>query len=232
MSVESPRLRAGLPPGHVQVALGLCLFAQTDFDLWHVGVFYRDEADAPLHLLETQADQNLRDRVASDESDEFDRWAWVELPLDATDVNVLTNLCRAVRAASLKQTVRLAFKYLGGSFDPASGKYVAVAGENGLNCATCVLALCHGIGVDLVDEGSWQITDAMRREIDWFIDGLWKAREISHAPKVEAEKPCVVYHPLDLAAACYEGKRVDFARASSLREVIEAAYRELFAAVD
>ncbi len=72
----------------------------------------------------------------------------------------------------------------------------------------------------------------MTREIDWFIRGLWEAQELFHAPKVEAEKPCVVYHPLDLAAACYQGKRVDFATASSLRGAINAEYRGLFAGVD
>lgn len=233
MSSAGPRLRAGLPPASVQVALGLFLFVRSDFELWHVGVFYRDETGGLLRLLEMKADLQLIDRAACDENGEFDGWAWVELPLDAIKVSMLANLCRAVRRALSSQPwVRLAFAYFGGYFDPASGRLIPASGEIGLNCATCVLALCHGIGVDILDEGSWQITDAMTREIDWFIRGLWEAQELFHAPKVEAEKPCVVYHPLDLAAACYQGKRVDFATASSLRGAINAEYRGLFAGVD
>jgi len=230
-------LRAGLPADQGRfVALALSRFLPPEeFELWHVELLYREAASAPLRLLGMVGDECLR--VEDADAGALDRYAWVSLSLDGDDAQRLIALCRAVAVwlAGHEGSIRLAFLYRGGKFDPITGEHAPVEGEYGLYCSTFVLAMCKGVGVELLDRTTWTTTREMERDILWFLgqnrERLVERKDFDHLRRLSADRDCVVYHPLEVMAAAFESP-ISHGRAKELADELRAEYDALFPPVD
>ena len=173
----------------------------------------------------------MRDRrVEGEESGWLDRYAWIRLPLDDLQQRLLISLCRAVARSSANgaSPIRLAFVYDGGAFDAGTGCYIFAGKEYGLYCSTCVLALYRGIGVELLDRGTWTASPETASQIGQFVRDLYKRGEDLHARRVLNDQSAVVFHPLEIVAACAVGEPIEFARAREFTGRLHEEYDALF----
>lgn len=224
-------LRNDLPDAGPFLALAVSCTRAAPFDLWHIGVLYREGDGSPLRLLEMLGDQWLRAVDASrDDVGLTARYAWAPVHLSQTEQVQVFAQCALVEQWVLRHGagVRLGFRYNGGTFARTTGAWTGVAGEQGLYCATTVLALFRSVGIELLDRRAWPYDPAMDAWIDGFAEILRKAVELPRRAVVLAEKPCVVFHPRAVMGACLLGRvGVSAAEVAAIEPAIEARYWRL-----
>ena len=100
-------------------------------------------------------------------------------------------LCRRIdaRVQTGGQEVRFAIRHYLGRFDEATGAYVPAVQERGLTCATCVMAACRGVEVEIVDVASWPARPADQEWLDTVVKLLRKS-DPAHADAVAADGLC------------------------------------------
>ncbi len=226
-------LQRGVPPTQGPfLALALTRGHREPFDLWHVGVLYRVGDGDELRLVEMLGDQLCRDVMAlSADVGLLQRYAWAPLPLSLADTQDVIQLCRTAGTwiRSHGATMRLSFVYQGGSFDAATGALRSAAGESGLYCASAVLALFLGAAIDLLDRAGWPHTSEMDTWVEGFARMLAAAGEVGWCTRVLQQRPCVVFHPLDVMSVCLAGHiGVDAGTARGLSATVAAQYDGLF----
>lgn len=198
---------------------------------WHVGVVYADREQVMPRLLHLAWDHHLRDQPIDEEELGWERgFIWIEIPLLPEKVHALVHHCRKIaeRVQRQGQEVRYSIRYCLGSFDPETGKYMPGESEHGLTCATCVLAVCLGIGVELVAVDTWPPREEDAGWISRIVDALRKD-DPDHASKVERDGLCARFRPTEVIGACLEEPlKVPFARAMCLAEIIQNRHDELF----
>lgn len=213
------------------LALAVSCVRCLPFDLWHIGVLYRSSDGSPLRLLEMLGDQWLRDVDASgDEVGLTARYAWAVLPLPSGDATRALAHCAQVGqwVRRCGPAVRLGFFYDGGTFDEATGGWTPVTGEEGLYCASTVLSLFLGVGIELVDRARWPHRDEMDAWVDGFAERLRHDREMDRWRIVRGERGCVVFHPRALMGVCLAGRvGLSAEEATALEPEVEAQYWEL-----
>lgn len=229
---EAASLRGDLPEERGPLlALAVSCRRARPFDLWHIGVLYREAAGRPLRLLEMLGDQWLRDVDATGYDVGFTaRYAWAPLPLPGeVRAQVVAHAARVgswVRQRGGK--VRLGFAYAGETFDANSGALAHAACEAGLYCSSTALAVFRGAGVELLDRPTWTHAAEMDAWIDGFAEILRDRRELPRWQAVLQQKGRVVYHPRALMAACLAGRvGLTAAEAAALEPTVEAQYSRL-----
>lgn len=224
--------RGDVPGGVPRVAVGVSY--NRGSDQWHAVLVYCTGSGAPrcLHLA---GDFDLRDQALDDDRLGWPLWyGWVELQVPEETARAIAQVCRqaARRLRTDGQRVRYSIRHRLGRFDADTGSYVPAAGERGLTCATCVLALCRGANVELIDVPSWPARDD---------DGLWIERVVAslrrtdpaHAAAVASDGLCARFRPTEVAAAALgEALPVDFAQAVAGAEALRTRYDALFPATD
>ncbi len=230
-SAPTAKLRGDLPEDRAALlALAVTCRRAPGFDLWHVGVLYREGARRPLRLLEMLGDQLLRDVDATGYGAGFaSRYAWAPVPLAGdAQARALAHVSLVGRWVRQRGAgVRLGFAYGGETFDATSGAWAPAVRGRGLYCASTVLAVFLGAGVELVDRAAWPHAAVMDDWIEHFAEVLREARELDRRQFVLGEKGCghVVYHPRALMAVCLAGKvGLTAAEAAALEGAVETQY--------
>lgn len=232
MLPDQERICSGpLPERGARVAVGVRYFR--GYDQWHAGIAYRTDDGEAARWIHLENDLQLTD-VALDDDAVGWRWhyVWVEPVMTPEKAREIAQVCRRVArcVADEGQRVRYSVRHHLGRFDADTGRYMPAAGERGLTCATCVLALCRGGGFELVDIASWP----PREE-----DGPWIAsvvtrlgrRDAAHAANVASNGLCARFRPTEVAGACLAPTLpIAFAEAVKLAETLRARYDEHFPA--
>lgn len=227
------RIRSGaIPDERPFVAVAARLSRR--YSQWHAGLAYCDAEESTPRFLHLADDRELLDQPLDDERLGWDQgYLWIEIQAPLAKRRALAQLCRRVaeRVRVHGQAVRYAVRYHLGRFDPQTGAHVKAAGELGLTCATCVLAVCRGVELELVDIPTWPV----RPE-----DEAWFRRIVGHLQKADAEWAgavagdglCPRFRPNEVAGAALSpfGK-VPFAGALAAAELVDRRYYELFPAV-
>lgn len=222
-------LHHGAPPTSGSFVAVAVRYNRAD-DQWHVGVMYRGDSASTPRILHLAWDRLLLDQPIDHPRLAWERgYAWVELPISLEQCRVLTQVCRraARRIAEEGQRVRYSVRYALGRFNPETGEYLPQSPERGLTCATCVLALCVGAGVPLLDVHDWPPREDDRAWIEKIIRDLREDDPV-HADEVAADGLCARFRPTEVASACLASKLpVDFAQALALAVQLRAQYDAL-----
>lgn len=224
--------RGAVPSERPFVAVAVKLSRR--YGQWHAGLAYCDAEDPAPRFLHLAWDREIKDEPLDDEELGWDQsYLWIEIQAPLAKRRALAQLCRRIaeRVRVHGQTVRYAVRYHLGSFDPQTGAHVPAAGELGLTCATCVLAICRGVELELVDIPTWPV----RREDEaWFqrIVGYLQRADAEWARAVAEDGLCPRFRPNEVAGAALSpfGK-VPFAGALAVAELLDRRYEDLFPAV-
>lgn len=227
------RMRRGAPPNErpfVAVAVSL----SRRHDQWHAGLAYGDAEDAAPRFLHLAGHLDLLDQPLDDEELGWDQgYLWIEVQAPLEKRRALVQLCRRIaeRVGEQGQAVRYAVRHHLGKFDPQTGAYAPASGELGLTCATCVLAACRGVELELVDVSTWPERPEDEAWIERILEYL-RRRDPDWAKAVKADGLCPRFRPNEVAGASLSpfGK-VPFAGALSAAELVTRRYDELFPAI-
>ena len=233
MVPDVSRVRQGTVPGGApRVAVGVSY--NRGRDQWHAALVYGTEL-LPPRCLHLASDRDLRDVNLDDEDLGWPlRYAWVELRLPGETARAIAQLCRqaARRVRSRGQEVRYGIRHHLGRFDAETGAYLPAAGERGLTCATCVLALCRGAQVELVDIAAWPAREEDGPWIKRVVDSLRRS-DPTHAAAVESDGLCARFRPTEVAAAGLADRLpIDFPTAVRLSDALRERYDALFPVTD
>src|SRR4051812_15518518 len=114
----------------------------------HTGLLYRVEDSFSLFHLRWHCD--VADEVQADSG-----YASVVVPVLEERAEVTVQFVQLVSESCKKQQIPYAFRHMGATFD-RGGQLLFKQGERGLTCATFVLAVLRGAGIELLDHASWQ----------------------------------------------------------------------------
>jgi hypothetical protein len=229
MQVDGERVRRGALAA--SVALAVAVRYRRQYDLWHTGLVYRDET-GEARLMHLEWDRTLTDTALDDPSVGWDDYyAWVALEVPRESAHAIAQLCRRVAlCVAVDPHVRYSVRHHLGRFDEATGRYVPAAGERGLTCATCVLALCRGARVELLQIATWQPREEDRPWIERVVAYL-RLSDPAHAADVASDGLCARFRPTEVAGACLAPTLpVAFDDAVKLAETLRARYDEHFPA--
>ncbi len=199
-------------------------------DQWHAVMAWGFDGEAPrcLHLAD---DLDLREHALDDPRLGWSlHYAWVELPVEPEVMRVVAQACRqaARRVATHGQTVRYSIRHELGRFDPHTGEYKPAQGERGLTCATCVLALCRGAGLELLEVATWPTRLDDAQWIERVVAHLRK-KDPQHADAVAQDGLCARFRPTEVVGACLSTTLpAPFAHAVTCGEALRERYEDFF----
>lgn len=228
MPADPDRLRRRAPPARPFVAVAVSLDRRED--QWHAGLAYRTDAASAPRFLHLMWDRHLADQPLDHERLGWEgRYVWAEIPVLEETAQALAHQCRRVaqRLRTHGQAVRYSIRHHLGRFDAQTGEYLPHQGERGLTCATCVLAVCRGVDVELVDVASWPAREEDQAWIDRVVDGL-KSDDEEHARAVKADGLVARFRPPEVAGACLlPALKVGYSEAVEAAAVVGRRYEEL-----
>jgi hypothetical protein len=173
-------------------------------DQWHTGIAYADDELEVPRFLHLAGDKQLLDERLDDEGLGWEQgYVWIEVPVLPEKARALVQLCRSVsrRVETQGQEVRYAVRHYLGRFDAATGAYIHEPPEHGLTCATCVMAVCRGAEIELVDVTSWPVRPEDQRWLNTVVAWLRKS-DPAHAEAVASDGLCARFRPTEVAGAC------------------------------
>jgi hypothetical protein len=154
---------------------------------------------------------------------------WVRFPTHAAMAETLAARCRRIARSAESLKIAYALHYDGARLT-ADGALISGPDENGLSCATFVLAFFEGLNLPLLVRSTWPTRATDRSRHERLVRSLRATKDkfnISeeHIAKVELEIGCVRYRPEEVAAACgIVPKPVPFAQvthgADAIRHVL------------
>lgn len=201
---------------------------------WHAGLAYGDEQARVPRFLHLAWDRALLDQGLDDEELGWEQaYAWIELPVPSEKARALVQLCRriAARVQADGQQVRFAIRHVLGRFDATTGIYMPAARERGLTCATCVMAVCRGVEVELVDVASWPSRAEDQAWIDTVI-ALLRRTDPELADAIAEDGLCARFRPTEVTGACLVPPlKVLFVDAVQSAALVVQRYEALFPAV-
>lgn len=205
-------------------------------DQWHTGLVYRTQAGEAPRFLHLADDKKLLDQPLDHERLGWEHgYIWLKVPVPLEKARAIAQLCRRIaeRVKTDGQTVRYSIRHHLGRFD-LTGAYVPHQEERGLTCATCVMAVCRGAEVELVDVASWPVRNEDRAWIGRIVARLHLIGDADYAGAVEADGLVARFRPPEVAGACLlPPLRVPFQQAVYTAAVVVRRYDELLpAAVD
>jgi hypothetical protein len=224
-------VRHGLPPARKPFVAVAATLADRGHDQWHAGIAYGDEVDPMPRLLHLADDRKLLDQPLDDEDLGWEQgYVWIEVPVPVEKARALVQLCRAIadRVKAKGQEVRYSIRHHLGRFDPTTGAYVPDAPERGLTCATCVMAVCRGVEIELVDVATWPARPEDKAWIARIVAWL-RSKDSEHAAAVEKDGLCARFRPSEVAGACLvPSLKAPFTEAVKGAAVVVGRYHDLF----
>ena len=226
------RIRSGaVPDDRPFVAVAVSLSRRRN--QWHAGLVYCDAESSAPRLLHLAGDRELVDEPIDAESLGWDhRFLWMEVQAPMPKRRALAQICRRVgeRVIELGQVVRYAVRHYIGRFNQDTGAYEPGNGELGLTCATTVLAVCRGVGLELVDVAAWPSRDEDAAWIEGVVAYL-RGRDPTFATAVANDGLCPRFRPHEVAGASLSPTgKVPLAGALAAAELVVRRYDELFPA--
>jgi hypothetical protein len=173
----------------------------------HTGLLHRgDEPDASVELLHLAFHALL---VRSPLPDGDVHYVWVRMAVDEDRVEAVVALCRRIWERKRENPeIRFGVIYEGGKFRD-DGTLDLGGNAIGLTCATFVLAVLHGAGLDVVDFTGWPTRGDDVAWHDYIVRKLEEYRQrypdrvtLDHIRGVRAERGCSRLRPEEVAAAC------------------------------
>lgn len=127
---------------------------------FHAGVLFASKA-GPATLVHFATHQDLRDEVYNAGT----HGAYVYVRLELED-EYIAPACAYFRDVIEQNRGRLTYSafYAGGTFDSETGAHAPAPGELGMTCATFVVGLLLGAGIDLV---AWETWEARPEDVAW-----------------------------------------------------------------
>jgi hypothetical protein len=180
-------------------------------DGFHTGLIYCSKKDEPwmMHLA-----WHL---IYKHESLPANEYHWVRISYPLSRLKASVKYCEHI--SKRIKGIPYGNRYLGGQINE-KGKYIPSSEEeNGLTCATFILAILKGMGIQLIDIDSWQ---SRPNDVDfqnWIVSKMQKSSEITvkeeHIEKIK-EKHGIRYRAEEVTGAASlapENRPVKFSEA-------------------
>lgn len=177
------------------------LVGQSGENQLHCGIVYKfDEKFNAIHLAWHYL---LRNEICPTEN--LENYVWVKSNIHETRQNSIAAMCRRILRRQNEKKIPYGLLYTGGCFT-TDGVLSLSTEENGLTCATFVMAVFNSCGIQLIDIQSWDLRES---DSDWhnsIIATLMDTKErfgISdiHIENVSKELGCARFRPEEVAVS-------------------------------
>ena len=160
---------------------------------------------------------------------DFEEYIWIQSRIPNIRQNAIGAMCRRIIKRN-KSDIPYGLLYKGNSSFTQEGIFTIAEEENGLTCATFVLAVFSACGINLIDLSSWPNRKEDKIWHGHIINSLKRSSQSfnitdDHIKNVENEVGCARYKPEEVGvSSIFENLPVSFleieSKAVELRELL------------
>ena len=190
----------------------------------HVGFLFRADEELPSYFLHLAWHCKLTCEAPPEKD-----YIAVEAGLDPINQTLLAAYCQVIAEANKNGQIPYGIHYEGTYFDPQTGEWLRGIKEDGLTCATFILAVYRAQGIDLLNLTEWpqRPEDIIWQEEILYLLACFSPKE--HKDYVESQKTkigSIRLRPEEVAAASSSSSSqlpVEFERCIHLAEQVKQA---------
>src|SRR5260221_176765 len=186
----------------------------------HIGILYREAAESPVMLLHFPAHQKLNHETPTLE------YLWVSCSLDQINQQVLAARLPQIFKRAVENKIPYGISFDGSYFD-GEGRYTRYRPQDGLTCATFVMAVSGWRGFAVLDQSAWPIRPADEGWQTYMIKEVMEKRWKQGRAKIKAQLALVGtaarFRPEEVvvASATYTVRPLQFKEVEKSAEELE-----------